>query len=162
MKRARLFSLLLVCLLLTGCASVAVQEPVMAHPFTRYYRASAGEELLAAETVDLGNEMPDYVSILNDYFAGPHLPGLVNPFPRELRCESVSVSDGVATIRLSEEFSTLAGIELTAAAAAIARTMEQFEPISSVCLQTEDVMLSDLWNRPFTAEAFVFSDTAGQ
>ena len=161
MKMNKLLALILALLLLSGCAAVG-EEPLMTRPFVRYYRAAGGESLLADEVVDLGEQMPDYTAILNDYFAGPHLPGLLNPFPPDLRCEGVTVRDGVAEIRLSMAFTELAGIELTTAAAAIAKTMEQFDEIRSVCLQTDEVMLSELWNTPFSSSEFLFFDTASQ
>lgn len=69
--------------------------------------------------------------------AGPESDGLASPFPRGTALRGWSISDGVASVDLSEAYEGLSGAELTLADGCIVLTLCQLEGVDAVYLTVE-------------------------
>lgn len=158
MRRKYLWLLLALCLLAGCTSSVTTGEAV--NPITFYYADAAADfecatGALTGERVDLGQTDISIPEILKRYLSAGRAP-----FPAELRCTESALRDGVLTVTLNGAFSTLGGMELTLAAAALTLTLCQIDGVEGVAIRAEGDILSEDWKDVFTPDDFVLTDTS--
>lgn len=164
MKRACALFLCL-ALLLTGCRGTRQTEKIQS-PYTYYYRMAevdytTEDGVIRGETREISGHEEDPVWILEDYFGGPKSEDLVSPFPKDLTVVDYQEKEGTAFLRLSPEFSNLSGIELSVAAACIARTLFGLEGVSGVSITVEGGLLDGKQSLTLDREGILLSDGAG-
>jgi len=146
----------------SGCA-VPSREENYANPIFFYYCRSDPDYssrtgALASEVRDLGDPNISIADILKQYFSGPRANDLVSPFPAKLSCEDVSIEDGIVTLHLSNEYSSLTGVRLSLASACITMTLSQIDFVKGVQIRTAAGTLSEQANESFSAANFLLQD----
>lgn len=164
MKRACAL-LLCLALLLAGCGGDEQTEKIRS-PYTYYYRTAevdytTEDGVIRGETRDISGHEEDPAWILEDYFEGPQREDLVSPFPKDLAVLDYQEKEGTAFLRLSGEFANLSGVELSVAAACIARTLFGREEVSSVSITAEGGLLDGKQSLTLDREGILLVDGAG-
>ena len=157
---------LLLCLtmLLTGCGPR--RENQIDSPYTYYYRAAqvdytAEDGVIRGEKREISGHEGDLVWILEDYFQGPQGEDLTSPFPKDLWVMDCQIKEKTVFLKLSQGFSNLSGIELSVAAACIAKTLFGIEGVDSVSITVEGGLLDGKQSLTLDREGLLLSDGAG-
>lgn len=165
--KTRALCLLLVLLLLGGCAAAGQEE--MVNPIGFYLRAEADggdydsrTGALRAQTVDLGRSDITIEEILTRYLAYAERSGAPSPFPAGLRVSSLSLEDGILMLRFNEAFSSLSGVQLTLCAAALTLTLTQIDGVDGISIRSTGSILSEDWEDVFTPDDFLFTDASSE
>ena len=164
MKKACALFLCL-ALLLAGCGTRGQTDRIQS-PYTYYYRTAqvdyaAEDGVIRGETREISGHEGDLTWILEDYFRGPESEDLVSPFPKDLALLDCQTKEGAVLLKLSEEFSNLSGIELSVAAACIARTLFGTEEVDSVSLTVDGGLLDGKQSLTLDREGLLLVDGAG-
>ena len=123
--------------LAAGCAAPA-EAPEGGYRV--YY--SALSDRYADLAVDWVNHVPEdeaspIQELLDALLAEPESTDLTSPFPDGVRVLDWSVSEGVLTLDLSEQYGGLSGVDLAVADACLALTLCQVEGVNSVYVTVE-------------------------
>ncbi|MEI3090491.1 MAG: GerMN domain-containing protein [Oscillospiraceae bacterium] len=165
--KIRLCALVLALLLLAGCgASVGVEKTV--NPINFYFCAADGgpnrridferpSGALSVQTVDLGRQDISIGEILTRYLAFCR-DGGYGPFPEGLECMALTLENGVLTLTFNDAFSSLSGVDLSLAAAALTMTLTQIDGVDGVSIHGRSAILSGDWQEVFTADDFLLQD----
>lgn len=166
MKRVWCLILAAALLLTAGCNGETGQRHYE-NPVERYYlyRDEAAGEYAGAlgamgcETAELAADVAAYIQ---DYIQGPQSPELRTPFPVGTSLEECALEDGTLTVRLSEAFYALSGIDRTLAVACFVYSMTELPQVEAVVLDAPEGASSDsLLAVPLTQESFlVYDDSA--
>lgn len=144
MKKRMAAALILLTLLVglfAGCAVISsMQEPLLLY-YRRTEIAYEGEGLIGRETADNALERTPE-ALAERYFDGPRKDDLVSPFPKGTTLFSASVSNGVLSLKLSDDFANLSGVDLSLAMSCISMTFSQLEGIEEVELSTEHLPIN--------------------
>ena len=73
---------------------------------------------------------------------------------------ALTQENGVLTLTFNDAFSSLSGVDLSLAAAALTMTLTQIDGVDGVSIHGRSAILSGDWQTVFTAEDFLFQDTA--
>lgn len=164
----RFFAILLTLFFLaaTGCSVQTNPERTYQNPIRFYYcdwnAAHGGSDgVLAYETVELGRGHTPEKSVLTRYFSGPQSENLTSPFPKGIRCEEATLTNGVLSIRLSEEYDALSGVWLTLTNACLVRTLLQLPEVNGVYIENAS-LLTQQTAGILKEENFLFEDLALQ
>ena len=161
----KLCALVLALLLLAGCgASVSVEKT---EPIDFYFCAAEETEqtidferpsgALSVQTVDLGRQDLTIREILTQYLAFCR-DGGYGPFPEGLECMALTLENGVLTLTFNDAFSSLSGVDLSLAAAALTMTLTQIDGVDGVSIHGRSAILSGDWQEVFTADDFLLQD----
>ena len=166
--RIRLFALLLVCLLLGGCARAQTRGE-MARPIDFYECAADGTAdygsaggALRPVTVDLGRQTVTPQEVLNRYLRWSGGAEYVSPFPEELEGTALLRNNGILELRFNSAFSALSGASLTLAAAGLTLTLTQLDGVDGLRISANGAILSAQWPDVFTPESFLLADTSAE
>lgn len=139
-RRLSAFTLALALLLLCAACTGRGSEGQASGDYTFWFaagQADADGAVLATETRTVATADDPAQALLQLLLAGPKRETLLSPFPAGLTVRSVSVTDGVATVDLSEGYGGLSGVELTLADSCIVLTLCQLEGIDAVYLTVD-------------------------
>ena len=114
--------LLCAVLLLSGCTGQQYRTPGTFYYHRTETTYSGTDGVCAPEVRELHGIDSDLDAVLELYCAGPISADLNNPLPPDAQVLSWELTEGVLTLNFSESLSRLSGIELTVAAACLART----------------------------------------
>lgn len=129
MKRLMCLILSLLLFAFSGCQRQ--DDPSVCFYYLRSeYVYGVEDGVIASETRDIA--MQDIGYLLELYLKGPQNETLVSPFPRNTRLISTHMQEGVLSLELSEEFTTLEDMDLTLAAGCIASTCFSLTDAQSV------------------------------
>lgn len=164
MKRIRPLSLLLLILILGGCAGPKSSKSEALQPFLFYYRTaqtsfSSEEGLICAEERDLGTRTYSVNDLFSLYFEGPLRGDLVSPIPSGTVLLSTERSGSQLTIRLSQSFSTLTGIDQSILDACLVKTGLQIEGVRRVRIRVESPGGQVLRDRLLSASDILLYDS---
>lgn len=163
-KRRLLAAALALALLLSaGCAQKQSQQTAAVQPFDFYYRtAQTGYKgdsgVIAAQTRELGEQMPELPELFALYLQGPDDDALVLPFPQDTELVSAVCTEGVLTLRLSGGYGTLTGINASIADACITRTMLQLSGVNRVCIMAVSATGAVLRQTTLSEEDLLLAD----
>lgn len=121
----RLFSLILalsLAICLPGCRKSEFRSPGTFYFYRSDTEFSGTDGVLAPETRELAGIENDLDAILALYCQGPRSAHLESPILKDAPVPSHTLADGTLTLRFSRAFADLEGMELTVAAACLART----------------------------------------
>jgi len=150
-KMAKRIGILLLALLLSGCASDA-QESQQEGEYRIYYAvdlseesgmalkagaAAVGYELWTPEQTVLNNPVKLARALTEQLLAGPRTEALCTPAPEDVQLRRCMLSDGVLWLDLSERYSELSGINLTVANCCLVLTLTQVAGVESVRVTVE-------------------------
>ena len=157
--------LLCLTLILTGCGTRGQADKIQS-PYTYYYRTAqvdytTEDGVIRGETREISGHERDLTWILEDYFRGPQSEDLVSPFPKDLAVRECQLKEKTVFLKLSGEFSNLSGIELSVAAACIARTLFGQEGVDSVSLSADGSLLDGKQSLSLDREGLLLTDGAG-
>lgn len=145
MKRMIAFILTAALLLplLTACSHPITPSPQMLNPAELYFRRTEvqhGSEdgVLCAQTVDLGQTVPELDAFLELYLKTPPAEGLESPFPKQLQILAASVSNDTVTLQLGGAYAELSGIQATIADACLAKTVLPYAGAEKLLLTVSD------------------------
>ena len=143
--------LLTLLLLLSACAS---QRPQPQNPVAFFYPVNAiytqdftdgpngrSSPVIRAEPGESSGHEGDYRYLLNLYFRGPWSKKLHNPFPAGLTVVDFRTPNNTAVLKVSKEYGTLSGIDLTLASACIAKTVQALTGCERLQLSAVDCTL---------------------
>ena len=146
-RRFRLPSLILACLLLfTGCTAGS-RSAESGTPVSLYYEYRYAEQVQDLESV-IGQEQRT-VSVLSLwdfldlYFKGPASEDMISPFPSGTNIQAIQYTNSVPTLTLSGEFFSLMGVDLSVACCCLSKTVCEFTGRSSIILidETESIRM---------------------
>lgn len=148
----RLISLVLICLLLWGCAPKQEDTGIrFCYPRKDYvYSVTSGS--VAWENREVTQDDLSY--LLRLYLLGPQDEDLEAVYPADIRLESASVAGGTITVTLSPVGNRLADVTFTLAGACLARTCFDLSSASTVIIQSGDRRLT------LDRDSLTFQDTA--
>lgn len=129
---------ILVCLCSCGNNTKDVESPALF-----YYKRSAvsffsEESVIDAEVRETINYGDDMFSLLNAYLAGPESEQFSSTFPANTSVKEISHNENAYTIKLSEHFSELCGLDLSIAVSCITRTVSNITQCDQVEIQIEN------------------------
>ena len=152
----RFIAALLLCLLMTmtGCGGAKSENDAQ---LQFYYCVSSDVESGAAiqSESDTVKDMT-VPGLLNHLFQVPVDPDLVQTIPEGTSIRSWSVSDGLLTLDLSEEFGKLSGVSLIRAEYCIVLTVSQLDTVKRVQITVEGRRLPENGNRTLSASDVIF------
>lgn len=156
--------LLCLTLLLTGCGPRRADQ--IDSPYTYYYRAAqvdytSEDGVIRGETREISGHEGDLTWILEDYFRGPESEDLVSPFPKDLAVLNCQLKEKTVFLKLSQEFSNLSSIELSVAAACVAKTLFGTEGVDSISISVEGGLLDGKKSLTLDREGLLLVDGAG-
>lgn len=163
----KILSLLLVLsLILTGCAGRAEGELEPESPCLYYYRtAETGYRsetgVIQGERREIAGHEEDISWILEDLLKGPRGADLVSPFPKDLKVLDCQQTDKAIVLEFSGELSNLSGVELSVAAACIARTLFGVCSADTVSMTTQTGLLNGKQSLTLSREGLLLEDGAG-
>lgn len=163
----RLFSILLVCvLLLSGCAigQGRMKEPVTFHYLRNYntsdnYKSFFTEGAMGSEIREAAGHRNDLVYLLSIYLQGPLDPELKRPFPYDCRVVGIVQEDQTLTVKLNAMAANLDEMKLTVACACLAKTVMELTDAETVIIQAIGLDQQPLFSRSFTAENLLLEDS---
>lgn len=165
MKIRRSLCLLAALSALLGLCACRREEapPAPVQPFDFYYRAesidyAAADGLIRAETRDLGEAPLSAQELVELYLQGPDSDGLASPFPRGVTLRGLGTSGTVLTLRLSEEYGALQGVDASIADACIVKTMLGLPDLRRVRITVEDGEGNVLRSALYDADDILLSD----
>lgn len=148
----RLISLLLICLLLWGCAPRREDTGIrFCYPRKDYVYSVTGGSV-AWESREVTQEDLSY--LLRLYLLGPQDEDLEAVYPADIRLESASVAGGTITVTLSPVGNRLTDIAFTLAGSCLAKTCFDLSSASTVIIQSGDRRLT------LDRDKLTFQDTA--
>jgi len=138
----KLLSIILVILLvgtLLGChysESGDILEPVeFFYPRkSTSFVYGATDGVITSEIREASGHIGDLNYLLSMYLRGPQTATLRSPFPVGCRLEDIRAEDDTLNIRLSSEFASLDGTELTLACAGLAKTCFSISECAFICI----------------------------
>lgn len=133
--------LLAIALLLTG-SGCGRKHDDFEQPVSFYYMSLDTEEsVFAAETREAKSYVSDLLTLTNHYFVGPVNEAYVNVFPVGLYAISLTDEGDRLVVTVSDELSTLSGLELSIACTCIAMTLFDITGIEKVEIMAENELL---------------------
>lgn len=157
---------LLLLITAAGCAVSNEKPEQMLHPVDYYFiRAdiSYGTEdgVLAAQTVDFGEQVPDLTAVLEHYMSMAAPEGMEQPFPADTKLLSAVYSNNTAAVQLSGAYADLNGISATLADACLAKTVLVFTGAEKVQLTVCDASGETLRSKKITEnDILLFDDSS--
>ena len=148
----RLVSLLLLPLLLWGCAAQSPRDGVYFVYPKRDYVYSIAQGSVAREYRDVTNQNLSYLVRL--YLLGPQEESLMALYPPDVRLESLDLSDGTLSITLSKPGSSLNDITFSLAGACLAQTCFSLCDADTVVISSGDRHIT------LNRDALVFRDNS--
>ena len=133
--------LLCAVLLLSGCTRKQYRTPGTFYYHRSETSYSGTDGVCAPEVRELHGIDSDLDAVLELYCAGPISADLNNPLPPDAQVLSWELSEGVLTLNFSESLSRLSGIELTVAAACLARTFLELTGAQTLVLTADGALL---------------------
>ncbi len=135
----RMFSLLLLVLLLAGCS----KTPAMESPKTFYYcrrdiQFHSEEGVLVGEVRETAACEQSLLPLLDLYLSGPELEDLYCPIPENAKVLDAVLEDGNLVITMSPQFAGLTGIELSLACHCLGLTAIELQPAQAVTIRCDD------------------------
>lgn len=131
-------------LILIGMASCNQKESFV-EPVVFYYpRSEFGigkDDSVISQEIREGTQL-NVNKLLDSYFLGPLDAQLANPFPEGTRLISMNTEELTLYLTLSDEFASLAGIELTVACASIAKTCKELTGAETVVIRAETMLIN--------------------
>lgn len=119
----RFFCLFLcLCLVLPGCSSELMKDPVTFYYPRREYQYGAEDGVISSEQREASGHADDLRYLLSLYLIGPSSEELVSPLPRGTRLLGVSREDGTITLELTDTSLTATDTEFTLACACLTMT----------------------------------------
>lgn len=119
----RFFCLFLcLCLVLPGCSSELMKDPVTFYYPRREYQYGAEDGVISSEQREASGHADDLRYLLSLYLIGPSSEELVSPLPRGARLLGVSREDGTITLELTDTSLTATDTEFTLACACLTMT----------------------------------------
>lgn len=163
MTKKYLTAIFAMLLFISGCISPATEYE---KPVQFYYCAvESGYDVdstaIQSETRECAAS-GSIEAILNTYLSGPQHEGLRSPFPAAMKLISFTQTESVASITLSEDFSSLAKLELTLACGCIAMTVLGLTDVETVNISAENALLNGQQTITMNAETLQLLDIAAE
>ena len=133
--------LIIIALLLTG-GGCRRKHDDFEQPVSLYYTLLNSEDsVFAAETREAKPYENDMLALTNCYFAGPVNESYVNVFPSGLCAISLVIEGDRVILTVSDELSTLSGLELSVACTCIAMTLFEITGTEMIEIVAENELL---------------------
>lgn len=160
----KLLSLALaLCLLIGLCAcSSSLKEPVtfyyVRHPDHITYGAADG--FISPEEREASGHTGDLSYLLSLYLVGPLDETLLSPFPEGTRLENLVLHQDTIVVELSQELSSLSGVELSVACACISATCFSLTDAVEITVVSPETELHDGVSMTLTRDSITLIDDA--
>ena len=162
----RLISLLLMVLLLTGCAFSGNQ---MKDPVTFYYPRSTtdsnvyddffAEGVIGSEIREASGYSDNLAQMLTVYFKGPLDQSLRSPYPFGCGILKMQQTDAELTLMLNPFLAEKSDLEITLACACLAKTCFELTDVDTIRIESRNLEDKLLFSRTFTGEnLFLYDD----
>lgn len=165
----RVVSLLLLALILTGCAFSGIR---MKEPVTFYYlRAQSdpniyddfyAEGIIGSEEREASGHRANLNYLLSIYFSGPLDSNLTSPFPMGCRIMETTQDDGKMTILLNPILAGKSDLDITIACACLAKTCMELTGAETVQIESRNLENKVLFSRTFTKDNLFLNDNYTQ
>lgn len=152
MKSVRIFCLLLcIALMLTACFTPSAETPISTFFYIRPETEFESESIFITEVRNVQAPLKDLLIL---YLSGPLDEYLQSPFPMGTTLIDCTIIDAQVEIILSNEASSLTGIELSVACCALAKTCFTNSDVSAVNISTQSALLNGQKTISFTEAMF--------
>ncbi len=153
-----LFIMIVLLLGITGCTLSGESSAEDGVPVALYYVMQSSEQLETMEAVAFEERNISALSLwdfFEIYFAGPASEELISPFPNGTKVLDILSSDEGLTLKMSGEFFTLMGIEMSMANCCLSKTICEYLNLDSITLldETESIRME------IQPEQFVLSNS---
>lgn len=121
----RIICLICTFLILFSLCSCKQNSDKLVKPVNFYYLTDPAHYLRDAVTAEIRESSPyedDLVALIQLYLQGPQSNDMINPFPEKVLVKSIGVNNTTVDLQLSESFSQLSEIDMTAACACLTLT----------------------------------------
>ena len=138
---------LIFALLLPLCAcDTQEEEPEIVSPIRFYYRRTEpvyadADSVITFEVREAAGHESDYLYLMNLYLKGPQSPLFSRTFPKHVSVEQLEIRDSHAYIRVNDEFSYLAGLDMTFACVCLTKTLCEMTGATKVTITTPNSLL---------------------
>ncbi len=150
----------LILVALAGCGS-SLKEPVSFYYLRTAETIQYGAEdgMIASEEREASGHIEDLQYLLSLYLAGPLDLGLESPFPAGIKMDHLVIHRDSLVIVLSEDFSGLSGMDLTAACACLTATCFSLTDADEITIISPECGENDGVNLTFDRQSFALVDT---
>ena len=165
----RTIALLLITLVLTGCAFSGnrIKEPVTfyymrTHTDSNIYDDFFLEGVIGSEEREAADHRDNLEYLLSIYFRGPLDPTLTSPFPMGSRTLSIQLEDNQMTLLLNPIVAEGNDLDITIACACLAMTCMELSDATTVQIESRDLEDKVLFSRTFTEDNLFLNDNDTQ
>lgn len=161
----RMIALVLSALLLFGCvgcgqgANRDLKDPVTFYYLTDPELDSSFDSSFVTEIHEGSSYAQDRIALLNFYFEGPYTEGAISPFPKKLRAITIDQPGKAVQLLLSDEITTLTGLDLTLACACLSQTVFALYDCKAVEIRCESGQIDGKEFIRIDAENLIFHDS---
>lgn len=127
---------------LFGCGKQELRSPGTFYYYRMETEFSGPDSVLAPEEKELHGIEDDLSAILELYCEGPENRNLESPLPRGCSVPGYTLEDNVLKLHFGTDFAALSGVELTVAAACLARTFLPLTGAETLVLTADGALLN--------------------
>lgn len=131
----RLFCLVLVLVLLSGCGRTQLRTPVTFYYPRAQYHFGSEDGVIAGEQRESAGHVRDLSYLMNLYLMGPAEETLRSPLPEETQLLSASLEGGVVMLTLSDAKS-MSESEFSLACACLSLTAMEITGLGTVTIES--------------------------
>ena len=154
----RIFVMILMLLLLSGCTGAATASSVTFYYPRASFEYNAPDGILAPEVRSHGgNTSTAY--LLDQYLDGPLDEKLVNPFPADASLISVHIVNNTVFITVSDTMAQLSGAPLILACACLGRTGMELSDTKQAHIQCSSLLLDGKTSIIVSEDTFFYNDS---
>ena len=139
-----------------------IQEPVNFYYCRDEITYNTPDAVIRAEVHEGAGFLEDPEKMLRSYLLGPNSHNYVSLIPTNTTPVSVEITEGVAYVKFSDEFSKLSGMKLTTACSCIALTLSEYSGVNAVHISAETELLDNKDEIIITASDIILLDDEGK
>lgn len=154
--------ILLACILFAFCGCNTHTRGISSGSVKFFYLQNKIAYNSAGSVVSHETKQPSKLTpeeLISQYLQGPTKKNLVSPFPAELKLISIAQEDTIVKILLSDELTSLSGLELTLACSCLTKTLQGILPAESYEISSTGGKLNGKSSILITPNTFVWEDT---
>lgn len=157
----RCMSLICAMALLLSLCACSNTKPAVVKPVNFYYKtdpANYQAESITAEIRDSDGYEEDLKGLIQLYVDGPVSKDYLNPFPRRLTVESITVNNTTVEVQFNARFSLLSDLDMTTACACLTMTILELTQRHRLIITAVDKSGNVIYTGSMTRDHILLSD----
>ena len=138
------FLCFLLCFTLFGCQKkeeVPILEPVEFFYLRSNFSYTDTDTIIGSELREASGHKEDLAYLIDLYLRGPQSEALAQTFPTGCAMVSFSTKGSILTLRITDQLSTLTGIDLVTACVCLAKTATELTGFKTVIIRAQSQLL---------------------